>query len=209
MLSHWSCCSLALSHGYDDVLKSITIEPATPVCVTPLHTGQRWYWILSLVSCPTGSKASNYLCQPSFVQCMGWKNSIDPNGPGTQEIAWGQQDFMSQIVWNVTFKLKITKVVDIFFYLIVARYANRTTLFKWGRLSSEQKVFFRMLFNHHVACILRTKRHQSIALLVMCSKFASVIAASWYGNAFYITGPLWGESTGHWWIPFTKEQWCC
>ena len=45
---------------------------------------------------------------------MGWKNSIDPNGPETQEIAWGQQDFMSQIVWNVTFKLKIIKVVDIF-----------------------------------------------------------------------------------------------
>ena len=22
----------------------------------------------------------------------------------------------------------------------------------------------------------------------------------------YITGPLWGESTCHWWIPFTKGQ---
>ena len=25
---------------------------------------------------------------------------------------------------------------------------------------------------------------------------------------FQITGPLWGQSTGHWWIPLTKGQWC-
>ena len=25
---------------------------------------------------------------------------------------------------------------------------------------------------------------------------------------FHITGPLWGQSTGHWWIPLTKGQWC-
>ena len=25
------------------------------------------------------------------------------------------------------------------------------------------------------------------------------------GNAFRITGPLWGESTGYRWIPLTKE----
>ena len=32
------------------------------------------------------------------------------------------------------------------------------------------------------------------------------------GNIFHITGPLWGESTGHWCIPLTKasdaELWC-
>ena len=32
------------------------------------------------------------------------------------------------------------------------------------------------------------------------------------GNIFRVTGPLWGESTGHRWIPFTKasdiELWC-
>ena len=32
------------------------------------------------------------------------------------------------------------------------------------------------------------------------------------GNMFRVTGPLWGESTGHWRIPFTKasdaELWC-
>ena len=32
------------------------------------------------------------------------------------------------------------------------------------------------------------------------------------GNSFRVTGPLWGESTGHWRIPLTKasdvELWC-
>ena len=26
------------------------------------------------------------------------------------------------------------------------------------------------------------------------------------GNLFRVTGPLWGESTGHWWIPLTKAS---
>ena len=29
---------------------------------------------------------------------------------------------------------------------------------------------------------------------------------SWHGNAFCITGPLWGESTGDRWIPITKTS---
>ena len=33
-----------------------------------------------------------------------------------------------------------------------------------------------------------------------------------HGNIFHVTGPLWGESTGHRWIPLTKasdaELWC-
>ena len=32
------------------------------------------------------------------------------------------------------------------------------------------------------------------------------------GDIFRVTGPLWGEFTGHQWIPLTKasdaEQWC-
>ena len=32
------------------------------------------------------------------------------------------------------------------------------------------------------------------------------------GNIFHVTGPLWGESTGHRWIPLTKASdtglWC-
>ena len=35
---------------------------------------------------------------------------------------------------------------------------------------------------------------------------------SFNGNIFYITGPLWGESTGHQWIPLKiasdVELWC-
>ena len=31
---------------------------------------------------------------------------------------------------------------------------------------------------------------------------------SWIENTFRITDLLWGESTGHLWIPFTKGQWC-
>ena len=27
-----------------------------------------------------------------------------------------------------------------------------------------------------------------------------------YGNIFHVTGPLWGESTGHRWIPLTKAS---
>ena len=26
------------------------------------------------------------------------------------------------------------------------------------------------------------------------------------GNIFRVTGPLWGESIGHWWIPITKAS---
>ena len=29
---------------------------------------------------------------------------------------------------------------------------------------------------------------------------------SWNGNIFRVTGPLWGESTGHRWIPLTKAS---
>ena len=32
----------------------------------------------------------------------------------------------------------------------------------------------------------------------------SFMMTSTNGNIFRVTGPLWGESTGHWWIPLTK-----
>ena len=35
------------------------------------------------------------------------------------------------------------------------------------------------------------------------------IIKSWHsGNTVDITGPLWGESTGHRWILLRKDQWC-
>ena len=37
---------------------------------------------------------------------------------------------------------------------------------------------------------------------------ASGLRVAWNGNVPHITGPLWGESTGNRWIPFTKDQWC-
>ena len=27
---------------------------------------------------------------------------------------------------------------------------------------------------------------------------------SWNGNIFHVTGPLWGESIGHWWLPWQR-----
>ena len=30
----------------------------------------------------------------------------------------------------------------------------------------------------------------------------------WHRNTFHITGPLWWESTSHWWFLLTKGQWC-
>ena len=42
--------------------------------------------------------------------------------------------------------------------------------------------------------------------------FVQFMMTSSNGNIFHITGPLWGESTGHQWIPLTKasdtEFWC-
>ena len=39
-----------------------------------------------------------------------------------------------------------------------------------------------------------------------------IMITSLNGNIFRVTGPLWGEFTGHWWIPLTKasnaELWC-
>ena len=31
---------------------------------------------------------------------------------------------------------------------------------------------------------------------------------TWHGNVFHITGPFRWKSTGHWWIPLIKGQWC-
>ena len=37
--------------------------------------------------------------------------------------------------------------------------------------------------------------------------FILFMMMSWHRNTFCITGPLSGESTGHWWISLTKGQW--
>ena len=44
------------------------------------------------------------------------------------------------------------------------------------------------------------------------SKCTHIMMVSSSGNIFCVTGPIWGEFTGHRWIPFTKasdvELWC-
>ena len=42
------------------------------------------------------------------------------------------------------------------------------------------------------------------SLLDMPEKWAMM--TSWHGNAFHITGPLWGETTAHWRIPSQRTS---
>ena len=46
-------------------------------------------------------------------------------------------------------------------------------------------------------------------MILSCKQLSAThcMMTSWNGNAFCITGPLWGESTGDLCIPFTKFQW--
>ena len=52
----------------------------------------------------------------------------------------------------------------------------------------------------------------SMALFKMAHEITRKLTASWLTmtssneNIFRVTGPLWGESTGHRWIPFTKTR---
>ena len=42
--------------------------------------------------------------------------------------------------------------------------------------------------------------------LQKAGEFYHMRTSSWHGNAFCITGPLWGESTSHWWIPLARAS---
>ena len=44
--------------------------------------------------------------------------------------------------------------------------------------------------------------------VIMNHMYRHVRMSSWCGNAFWVTGILYGESTDHPWIPHTKDQWC-
>ena len=41
-------------------------------------------------------------------------------------------------------------------------------------------------------------------MMTWCCSYGPL--TSWQGNAFSITGPLWGKSSNHRWIPLTKAQ---
>ena len=49
---------------------------------------------------------------------------------------------------------------------------------------------------------------QKSRLLTVSNNYIGMCPADVMTYAFRITGPLWRESTGHRWIPFTKGQWC-
>ena len=53
---------------------------------------------------------------------------------------------------------------------------------------------------------MESKSRTELSLMV------SITMAPSNGNIFYVTGPLWGESTGNRWIPLTQasdaELWC-
>ena len=40
----------------------------------------------------------------------------------------------------------------------------------------------------------------------MKQRFVLYVFLYSYGNIFHVTGPLWGESTDHWWIPLSKAS---
>ena len=50
--------------------------------------------------------------------------------------------------------------------------------------------------------------HEEDAGVRCCELMSTFRIRSRHGSAFRIAGPLWGESTGHRWIPLTEDQQC-
>ena len=69
------------------------------------------------------------------------------------------------------------------------------------------------LFNHFLQVCRRQCMHvsRSFTEMEMSSFWRNMMMLS-HGSTFCITDPLWGESTGEWWIPFSKTNtirlWC-
>ena len=59
-----------------------------------------------------------------------------------------------------------------------------------------------------ISIIMRTVRALPACFAMVWFDFIRIMKTSWHGNTFRITGHLWGESTGHRWIPLTNDQWC-
>ena len=64
---------------------------------------------------------------------------------------------------------------------------------------------------YNMVNFLRCTQNRSRVMGVYCEFFQSMMTSS-NGNIFRVTGHLWGESTGHRWIPLTiasdAELWC-
>ena len=62
--------------------------------------------------------------------------------------------------------------------------------------------------NCHIA-VTSDERHRDLNHCQFACLFYSFLKLNWETKLKQsITGPLWGESTGHQWIPLTKGQWC-
>ena len=73
--------------------------------------------------------------------------------------------------------------------------------------------------NNH-KCRLNTHHYLPCCSTIMCQDLfcrcngqtSTPMMTSWNRNSFRVSGPLWGESTGHRWIPLTMandaELWC-
>ena len=69
----------------------------------------------------------------------------------------------------------------------------------------KDSVSFSPSIKDSIVCLARDPRQYATFV-------AMVMMSSSNGTIFRVIGPLWGESTGHWWIPITKasdaELWC-
>ena len=103
--------------------------------------------------------------------------------------------------------------------------------FHWARLSLNWNIIVKLLKNKHFPVTQPNTQKQmfmpqrlswqliSLDFLYICPYIIHIRPAcnkammtSSNGNIFLFTGPLWGESTGHRWIPLIKasdaELWC-
>ena len=68
------------------------------------------------------------------------------------------------------------------------------------------------VINNFILLLRRILYQRYYGLVAAVSPVRLDMMTSSNGNIFHVTGPLLGESTGHWWIPLTKasdvELWC-
>ena len=77
-------------------------------------------------------------------------------------------------------------------------YLSSINIFKLRHLMS---IYMTMFWYRKLLPIL-------LSVFSLSATWKQYMMISWHGNAFRITGPLWGVSTGHKRIPLTKGQWC-
>ena len=58
------------------------------------------------------------------------------------------------------------------------------------------RIFFSQIYKSHIACRLLLNTN----IMMNSPGDSFYMVTSWHGNAFHITGPLWGEFMDCWWI---------